>query len=68
MIETIQHADGRVELNEDALKDIETSPLYNEDLAPVPVEKRNWTTYNYAALQKMLHIPNPASQIFLRQC
>ncbi len=24
--------------------------LYNEDLAPVPVAKRNWTTYNYAAL------------------
>jgi NCS1 family nucleobase:cation symporter-1 len=27
-----------------------SSPLYNEDLAPVPVERRNWTTYNYAAL------------------
>src|SRR6187402_3185380 len=50
MTETIQHDDGRVELNGDALKDIESSPLYNEDLAPVPVEKRNWTTYNYAAL------------------
>jgi len=24
--------------------------LYNEDLAPVPVEKRTWGTYNYAAL------------------
>ena len=50
MTETIQHEDGRVELKEEALRDIETSPLYNEDLAPVPVEKRNWTTYNYAAL------------------
>ena len=50
MTETIQHEDGRVELNADALEDIEASPLYNEDLAPVPVEKRNWTTYNYAAL------------------
>lgn len=48
--ETIQHADGRVELREDALREIENSPLYNEDLAPVPVEKRDWTTYNYAAL------------------
>src|SRR5687768_3042340 len=48
--ETIQHPDGRVELNPDALESIKTSPLYNEDLAPVPVEKRNWTTYNYAAL------------------
>jgi NCS1 family nucleobase:cation symporter-1 len=50
MNETIQHEDGRVELREEALREIEASPLYNEDLAPVPVEKRNWTTYNYAAL------------------
>ena len=48
--ETILHDDGRVELNDEALRDIETSPLYNADLAPVPVAKRNWTTYNYAAL------------------
>jgi NCS1 family nucleobase:cation symporter-1 len=46
--ETIQHPDGRVELREYA--SISSSPLYNEDLAPVPVAKRNWTTYNYAAL------------------
>jgi len=50
MTETIQHDDGRVELKDEALREIETSPLYNEDLAPVPVVKRNWTTYNYAAL------------------
>jgi len=50
MIETIQHADGRVELNADAEEAIRSSALYNEDLAPVPVAKRNWTTYNYAAL------------------
>ncbi len=48
-IETIQHADGRIELQPEALQSIKTSPLYNEDLAPVPIEKRNWTTYNYAA-------------------
>lgn len=48
--ETIQHEDGRVELREAALREIERSSLYNEDLAPVPIEKRNWTTYNYAAL------------------
>src|SRR2546428_2717986 len=48
MIENIQHEDGRVELR--SLDDIKASPLYNEDLAPVPVPKRNWTTYNYAAL------------------
>src|ERR1043166_8411192 len=46
--ETIQHADGRVELKDYA--SISSSPHYNEDLAPVPVKKRNWTTYNYAAL------------------
>jgi nucleobase:cation symporter-1, NCS1 family len=35
-----------VELEED----VSGSPLYNEDLAPVPIAQRNWTTYNYAAL------------------
>lgn len=30
--------------------DLSSSPLWNEDLAPVPPEKRNWTTYNFAAL------------------
>ncbi|HJT18564.1 MAG TPA: NCS1 family nucleobase:cation symporter-1, partial [Thermoanaerobaculia bacterium] len=48
MTSTIQHDDGRVELQ--SLDDIKTSPLFNEDLAPVPVSRRNWTTYNYAAL------------------
>jgi NCS1 family nucleobase:cation symporter-1 len=48
--EVIQHGDGRVELCEPALNEIASSPLYNHDLAPVPVAKRNWTTYNYAAL------------------
>src|SRR5580693_1116889 len=46
--EVIQHQDGRVELRDYA--SIRSSPLYNDDLAPVPVAKRNWTTYNYAAL------------------
>src|SRR5262245_59251728 len=46
--EMIRHTDGRVELRDQS--SIESSPLYNEDLAPVPVAKRNWTTYNYAAL------------------
>lgn len=40
--------DGRVELIDAAA--LEQSPLYNHDLAPVPVARRNWTTYNYAAL------------------
>ena len=29
---------------------IEASPLYNHDLAPVPLARRDWTTYNFAAL------------------
>jgi len=29
---------------------IEASALYNHDLAPVPLSRRTWTTYNYAAL------------------
>jgi NCS1 family nucleobase:cation symporter-1 len=40
--------DGRVELVD--TRRIEASPLYNHDLAPVPLAKRNWTTFNYAAL------------------
>src|SRR3978361_1352225 len=48
--ETVQHPDGRVELREEALRKMAASPLYHEDLAPVPIERRNWTTYNYAAL------------------
>jgi NCS1 family nucleobase:cation symporter-1 len=41
-------ADGRVELID--TRRVEASALYNEDLAPVPLARRNWTTYNYAAL------------------
>ena len=48
--ETVEHPDGRIELRPEAAEQIRSSPLYNEDLAPVPVAKRNWTTYNYAAL------------------
>ena len=44
----IRHPDGRVELKSTAR--IESSPLYNADLAPVPIARRDWTTYNYAAL------------------
>src|SRR5271170_5044195 len=29
---------------------VRNSSLYNEDLAPVPPERRTWGTYNYAAL------------------
>jgi NCS1 family nucleobase:cation symporter-1 len=30
--------------------DIADSPLFNADLAPVPAARRNWSTYNFAAL------------------
>jgi NCS1 family nucleobase:cation symporter-1 len=45
---TILHGDGRVELREP--QQLEGSPLYNADLAPVPVARRTWTTWDYAAL------------------
>jgi len=40
--------DGRVELVD--TRRVEASALYNHDLAPVPLSRRTWTTYNYAAL------------------
>ncbi|MGH3730582.1 MAG: NCS1 family nucleobase:cation symporter-1 [Micromonosporaceae bacterium] len=40
--------DGRVELTDRS--GIEGSPYHNSELAPTPIERRNWTTYNYAAL------------------
>jgi NCS1 family nucleobase:cation symporter-1 len=49
-LESVQHPDGRVELSPEAAEEIRSSPLYNADLAPVPITRRNWTTYNYAAL------------------
>jgi NCS1 family nucleobase:cation symporter-1 len=44
----VEHADGRVEL--DSHEEIERSRLYNEDLAPVRISDRHWTTTDYAAL------------------
>jgi len=46
----ILHSDGRVELDPAERAEIASSPLCNDDLAPVPMPERNWTTYNYAAL------------------
>ena len=48
MTNQYQLPDGRVQLVDPAR--VESSPLYNRDLAPVPVVDRTWTTYNYAAL------------------
>jgi len=42
--------DGRVELTPAADAALGASQLHNEDLAPVPIAKRTWTTYNYLAL------------------
>jgi NCS1 family nucleobase:cation symporter-1 len=44
----VERPDGRVELLDRTR--IERSPLFNSDLAPVPIAARNWSTYNYAAL------------------
>jgi nucleobase:cation symporter-1, NCS1 family len=43
-----QLPDGRIELTD--VSSLESSPLYNRDLAPVPIARRTWSTYNYAAL------------------
>lgn len=32
------------------ITDIKTSSLYSEDLAPIPLHRRTWNTWNYAAL------------------
>ena len=48
MTREIRSPGGRVELAD--MSRIQTSALWNPDLAPVPVCRRNWTTYNYAAL------------------
>ncbi|HXM56455.1 MAG TPA: NCS1 family nucleobase:cation symporter-1 [Candidatus Dormibacteraeota bacterium] len=44
----VVHPDGRHELRSAGA--LAGSPLYNADLAPVPIERRTWTTYNYCAL------------------
>ena len=48
IVSQVERPDGRVELLDTAR--VERSALYNEDLAPVPIARRTWTTYNYAAL------------------
>ncbi|MFT3692784.1 MAG: NCS1 family nucleobase:cation symporter-1 [Kofleriaceae bacterium] len=48
MSDVMEHADGRVELNDP--KQLESSPLYNHDLAPVAVKDRTWNTWDFSAL------------------
>ncbi|MEU6234399.1 cytosine permease [Kitasatospora sp. NPDC047058] len=45
----IQHADGRVELDPAAAA-LPGNGFTNDDLRPVPVARRTWTTYNFLAL------------------
>lgn len=47
-MDVIRHDDGKVELP--VTLELSASPLFNHDLAPVPVADRNWTTYNFSAL------------------
>ena len=49
-MEEVVHPDGRHELTAEVDAALGDSPLHNGDLAPVPVAKRTWTTYNYVAL------------------
>src|SRR3990170_4989683 len=44
------HGDGRHELLPQAEATLADSSLYNDDLAPVALERRIWTTYSYMAL------------------
>ncbi|WP_027946517.1 NCS1 family nucleobase:cation symporter-1 [Amycolatopsis taiwanensis] len=44
----ISQPDGRVDLPD--ITPISGSRFFNDELAPVPVAKRTWTTYNYFAL------------------
>lgn len=46
---SLSSSSGKEELYE-MKEDVSHSSLWNEDLAPVPVKKRDWTTYNFAAL------------------
>ena len=50
-----RHGDGRVDLIDNSR--IEESPLANRDLLPVPIARRTWTTYNYAALWISMYEP-----------
>ena len=47
---TMHDADLAKEALAELPADIGDSPLFNGDLAPVPKGRRNWNTYNFAAL------------------
>jgi NCS1 family nucleobase:cation symporter-1 len=60
MQEEMVYPDGRHELLPEVDRTLEGSPLHNEDLAPVPLPKRTWTTYNYLALWVGMSINVPS--------
>ena len=45
-----QEIGNQISVEESAPPGAYDSSLYNHDLAPVPIERRTWTTYNYASL------------------
>ncbi len=53
-------SDGRIELNADVDRSLDQYPLHNADLAPVPISRRNWSTYNYLALWVGMSINIPS--------
>ena len=59
-MEEIIHSDGRHELTPETDASLDGSSLHNEDLAPVPLTKRTWTTYNYLALWVGMSINIPS--------
>src|SRR5713226_9335176 len=56
----VGEAPSGMPMNSEALR---TSYLYNKDLAPVPPERRNWGTYNYAALWIAMSVNIPTYQL-----
>ncbi len=52
--------DGRVELDPAVDESLGHSGLHNDDLAPVPIARRTWTTYNYLALWVGMSINIPS--------
>src|SRR5512139_4118632 len=53
-------SDGRVELIPEVDASLDQHALHNEDLAPVPIAKLTWTTYNYLALWVGMSINIPS--------
>ncbi|MBI2763105.1 MAG: NCS1 family nucleobase:cation symporter-1 [Chloroflexi bacterium] len=56
----IARPDGRHELTPEADAALDSYSLHNVDLAPVPIAKRTWTTYNYLALWVGMSINIPS--------